>query len=381
MLEDILNKATNHGKNLLLVGMIAASTLMPSKAEAQNRYISFDADPAAFGINGETIDMTEFEVQYFKIPTDNNKIGFRMYNKTQPENYVEIRGIIPLPPGEAFTIDGVAALPYITVDPNTIGSVAPPTEMPGSNPGIDNIYELDSGLLAGSQFFRLRNNQGTVNFYLDLDSADIFNDYQMAVIEGSVLEWNRIPAGYSFTTPLTTFNTYHSSAGDPPGWSPRQTKTFRIRGVYGMINEGEIDLYNSEIRLSESATENVTDNETFSAMVASLSSPFKGITFIPPDAYLLMVRMQNNSDIRDDFGGFQMPILPIGIYIDPNGVGWGMYAPNADDGSGVFPGSVNLDDLVQKDMLDADGSVISTIYEPPVANETSSFGEVKATYK
>ena len=75
-----------------------------------------------------------------------------------------------------------------------------------------------------------------------------------------------------------------------------------------------------------------------------------------------------------------MPWQPIGILLDSNGVGFGMYAPNADDGSGVFPESVNLDYLVQKDMLDADGSVISIIYEPPVANETSSFGEVKATY-
>ena len=374
--ENLSPKAL--GMGLVGMGMYATA----SNAQVPSRFVDFDADPAAFGINGETIDMTEFEVQYFRIPTDDNIIGFRMHNRVKPNDYVEIRGIIPLAPGETFTIDGVAALPYITVDPSTIGSVAPPTEMPGSNPGVDNIYELDSSMALGSIYFRLRDNQGIVNFYLDLD-GDPIADYDV-VTERSVLKWNRIPDGYPFTTPLATFNTYYSSQGNPPGWSPGQLKNWRILWMLGLVNDGEIDVPNAEIRYArESAGERTTDNETFSAMIASNSSPFKGQRLSQiPDAYLLMVRLQNNSDIYSTTIGGQVPVIPIGIHIGSiSGAGWGMYAPGADDGSGVFPGSVNLGDVVQQDNLDADGSAHSTIYEPPIATQSTSWGELKSKFQ
>lgn len=122
--------------------------------------------------------------------------------------------------------------------------------------------------------------------------------------------------------------------------------------------------------------------EVFSAMILSYTSPFAN-QIVPsiPEAYKQLNVLQNFSNIYNAISGVQVPVMPIGFYSLPDGTGLGMYTPNADDGSGIFPGSVNLANLVQEDSLNNEGSATSTITQPPVATEKTSFDGIKAMFR
>lgn len=121
-LGKVVHLASSWGlKGTVLILLALGLLVGRAKAQDTNRYVNFDADPAAFGINGEQINPQDWEVEYFRLPDDNSKLGFRLHNTVDTNNYVEIRGIFPIQYGGSFVIDGVGMFPYITVDPSKRG--------------------------------------------------------------------------------------------------------------------------------------------------------------------------------------------------------------------------------------------------------------------
>lgn len=375
MLENIISGTKNLAKKTLLPLAVVTAGMGAGKDALANRYVNFDADPAIFGVAGETIDPSEFQVQYFSTE-DPNQFGFRVFHPNK--DYVEIRGIIPLADGETFTLDGIGLFPYFSIDPSTLGNPGFSQEMPGSNPGVDNIYELDASMETGT-FFGLPFIESKKTFAFDLDSDYVSGHIDLA--SGSVEKWRVPPAGYESIGDLANFTTYHSSQGEPEGYNAGEHKVWKIQGIETDLFRGHIEIGTDTILFSRSgATESTFDEEVFSAEIVSTSSPFAN-QIVPsiPEAYKQLNVLQNFSNIYNAISGVQVPVVRVDKSWET--YGFNMFTPNADDGSGVFPGSVNLVNLVQEDSLNSEGSAISTITQPPVATEKTSLDGIKAMFR
>ncbi len=242
MLEDIINKTRKHGKNLLLTGMITASALMPSRAEAQTATLTIDVDPT-IGLGSEEVtDLTQFGAMFYTLGGGN--IGFRiMYDPehdgiANPE-YIEMRNVTHLNPEDNILSDGLSAVP--TGDINMPNRSAP-VNMPGTPPGIQNLPEYLAWMLNAYPTIPT-NNRGSPVTHFFLKTG--YTDTQNWLVQRFVDDSNAL-----YSTPLTELIGF--SGNRPQSFDPSidwEVVWKDLTDSDGRGPAGNIDSKNREIQL------------------------------------------------------------------------------------------------------------------------------------
>jgi hypothetical protein len=152
--RDFLRLSALTGAGLALGGL--EGKISSAKAATETRTVEAHLSPSAFGIGGETIDLSQFQMEYFST-ADPNLFAYEMSNAVNPNGYLTLRGTFTVNDGENKVLDGLGAIANELINGENLGNPGFNAEIPGTPTGITNTVELHSALGASNPWFNFVN--------------------------------------------------------------------------------------------------------------------------------------------------------------------------------------------------------------------------------